>query len=71
MLDLPSHLPDLSNKLSFTVMSYNVLAQNMINRECYPYTSQNALKWANRKVAQTKEIAQINPDIICLQECAN
>lgn len=72
MLTLPTSLSvDIAaTKHTFTIMSYNVLAQHMINREIYPYTSATALKWATRKANLVKEIAQVNADIVCLQECS-
>jgi RNA exonuclease NGL2 len=59
-----------TGKHTFTVMSYNVLAQHLINRSYFPYASSNALRWATRKPNLAEEIAQINADIVCLQECS-
>jgi RNA exonuclease NGL2 len=62
---------EVVGKKSFTVMSYNVLAQGMINRSWYQSCSPSCLRWNNRKVSLTKEIAQLDADIVCLQEVSN
>jgi len=70
MLALPTATTD-ATKRTFTVMSYNVLAQHMINREWYQGCSPTSLRWNTRKVNLTKEIAQIDADVVCLQEVSN
>lgn len=62
---------EVVGKRTFTVMSYNVLAQGMINREWYQSCSGTSLRWNTRKANLTKEIAQIDADIVCLQEVSN
>ncbi|XP_050360692.1 protein angel homolog 2 isoform X2 [Nymphalis io] len=61
---------DKSNGFRFKVMSYNVLAQYLL--ECHPYlykecTPRN-LKWKVRSARIYDEILSISPDILCLQE---
>ncbi|XP_063372704.1 protein angel isoform X3 [Cydia amplana] len=58
------------NPLRFRVLSYNVLAQYLL--ECHPYLyteckSQN-LKWKVRAARLYDEILKLSPDILCLQE---
>ncbi|KAL4717557.1 hypothetical protein ACJJTC_000706 [Scirpophaga incertulas] len=61
---------DASNNFKFTVLSYNVLAQYLL--ECHPYLytecSPTNLKWKIRSARIFDEIISISPDIICLQE---
>ncbi|XP_063546977.1 protein angel homolog 2 isoform X2 [Cydia strobilella] len=58
------------NPLRFRVLSYNVLAQYLL--ECHPYlytqcTPRN-LKWKIRAARLYDEILKLAPDILCLQE---
>ncbi|XP_063393957.1 protein angel homolog 2 isoform X3 [Cydia fagiglandana] len=58
------------NPLRFRVLSYNVLAQYLL--ECHPYlytecTPRN-LKWKVRAARLYDEILKLAPDILCLQE---
>ncbi|XP_045489913.1 protein angel homolog 2 isoform X1 [Pieris rapae] len=55
---------------SFRVLSYNVLAQNLL--ECHPYLYKDCtptnLIWEERFLKIFNQIINANPDIICLQE---
>ncbi|KAI9284778.1 Endonuclease/exonuclease/phosphatase [Umbelopsis sp. AD052] len=55
------------SKLSFTLISYNILAQALIKRELFPHSG-NILKWKTRKAMILKELKEFNADILCLQE---
>lgn len=48
-------------------MTYNTLAQALVNRKRFP-TSGNSLRWASRSKVLFEEIADYSPDILCLQE---
>ncbi|XP_034839394.1 protein angel-like isoform X1 [Maniola hyperantus] len=54
----------------FRVMSYNVLAQYLL--ECHPYLYTNCglqnLNWNSRAAKIYDEILSLSPDILCLQE---
>ena len=58
------------SSLKFSVMSYNVLAQNLL--ECHPYLYRDSpgpvLGWPYRWQGIKREILDIQPDIVCLQE---
>ncbi|KAK9875648.1 hypothetical protein WA026_009446 [Henosepilachna vigintioctopunctata] len=57
-------------KFFFTLMSYNVLAQDLVenHRYLYKHHDNDALGWQVRWVNILKEIGDANPDIICFQE---
>ncbi|XP_060070892.1 protein angel homolog 2-like isoform X2 [Ylistrum balloti] len=54
----------------FTVMSYNVLAQNLLEDNMYLYykSEEKYLQWNYRKHLLLREIQEHLPDILCLQE---
>lgn len=54
----------------FTLMSYNILAQQHIDSQpsLYRDHNPNALQWEHRFDALKREIDEISPDILCLQE---
>ncbi|XP_033736218.1 protein angel homolog 2-like isoform X2 [Pecten maximus] len=54
----------------FTVMSYNVLAQNLLHDNMYLYlnSEEKHLQWDYRKHILLREIKEHLPDILCLQE---
>ncbi|XP_059059834.1 protein angel homolog 1 [Achroia grisella] len=58
------------SSFKFKVLSYNVLAQYLL--ECHPYlytgSSSKNLKWKVRAARIYDEIVNLAPDIICLQE---
>lgn len=49
------------------IMTYNVLAQALVNRDIFP-DSGSILKWKNRSKVFPKELITYSPDILCLQE---
>lgn len=55
---------------TFTVMSYNILAQNYVDLQptLYEFHEPESLKWPHRFNALKREIDEIDPDILCLQE---
>lgn len=55
---------------SFTLMSYNILAQHHIDSQPSLYNNHesDALCWTHRFDALKREINDISPDILCLQE---
>lgn len=52
---------------SFSIMTYNCLAQTLIRREMFP-ESGPALKWFMRSKVLLHEIKHYNADVCCLQE---
>ncbi|XP_044749357.1 protein angel homolog 2-like isoform X2 [Coccinella septempunctata] len=67
---LSSHNKGGNKKFVFTLMSYNVLAQDLVQNHEYLYREHNkqALQWEVRWLNILKEIGDANPDIICFQE---
>ncbi|XP_053488830.1 protein angel homolog 1 [Ictalurus furcatus] len=69
---IPSHTAciDPETKFDFTIMSYNILAQDLLeaNSELYAHCSEHVLTWENRLQNILKELLTWEPDIICLQE---
>ncbi|KAG7328504.1 hypothetical protein KOW79_008448 [Hemibagrus wyckioides] len=61
---------DPGSKFEFTVMSYNILAQDLLeaNLELYAHCSEYTLAWENRLQNILKELQTWEPEIICLQE---
>tara|TARA_B110001450_G_scaffold220096_1_gene215408 strand:- start:47 stop:1639 length:1593 start_codon:yes stop_codon:yes gene_type:complete len=53
---------------TFTVLTYNVLADLYATTEMYGYTPQWALSWNYRRQNILKEIVMHDADILCLQE---
>ncbi|KAJ3673918.1 hypothetical protein LUZ60_005910 [Juncus effusus] len=62
---------NLNGTGTFTVLSYNVLADNYASNEAYSYCPSWALSWTYRKQNLLKEIVGYHADIICLQEVQN
>ncbi|KAJ3027012.1 hypothetical protein HDV00_011467 [Rhizophlyctis rosea] len=57
---------------SFTIMTYNILAQCLVRRDLFPYCGPADLKGATRFPMILDEITrQHKPDIACLQEVDN
>lgn len=54
----------------FSVMSYNILAQNYIESQpsLYAHHDPKCLQWSHRFDALKREIDGIDPDVLCLQE---
>ncbi|KAJ3281458.1 hypothetical protein HDU79_010740 [Rhizoclosmatium sp. JEL0117] len=61
---------NLCDSHSFTVMSYNVLADTLLHRHphLYRHLPHNLLAWAVRVKAIGDEISRFSPDVVCLQE---
>lgn len=66
----PLDEPTNSSKFTFTLMSYNILAQHHIDSQpsLYQRHSPDSLNWSHRFDALKREIDHISPDILCLQE---
>ncbi|XP_045168084.2 protein angel homolog 2-like isoform X2 [Mercenaria mercenaria] len=62
--------PSWHRGFEFTVMSYNVLAQNLLedNYNMYYNSPHKVLDWKYRKKQLLKELRYHSPDVICLQE---
>lgn len=56
--------------MPFTLLSYNILAQNLLEAHPYLYRHHDgrALPWNHRNYRLVQEILSINPQILCLQE---
>ncbi|XP_009870804.1 PREDICTED: protein angel homolog 2 isoform X2 [Apaloderma vittatum] len=61
---------DSEAKFDFTVMSYNILSQNLLedNSHLYKHCRQRLLIWTYRFPNILQEIKQLNADVLCLQE---
>ncbi|XP_026184756.1 protein angel homolog 1 [Mastacembelus armatus] len=68
----PAFTPFPFTKVSmdFTVMSYNILAQDLLeaNQELYAHCPLEVLDWSYRYFLLLEEIQKWAPDILCLQE---
>jgi len=53
---------------TFSLLSYNVLAQRYATTQTYGYTPSWALEWSYRKDAILHDMTEPGTDIICLQE---
>ncbi|XP_058470530.1 uncharacterized protein angel1 isoform X2 [Solea solea] len=62
--------PFTKTSLNFTVMSYNILAQDLLeaNEELYIHCPLEVLDWSYRCSLLLEEIFKWAPDILCLQE---
>lgn len=58
------------NCTTFTLMSYNILAQGLLDsmKDLYRHNEPHALLWENRLNRLTEEISNIQPNILALQE---
>jgi mRNA deadenylase 3'-5' endonuclease subunit Ccr4 len=54
--------------LSFSIASYNVLADSYVQPQWYPNVEPESLQWDRRKFALAERIARLDADIVCLQE---
>ncbi|XP_051252134.1 protein angel homolog 1 isoform X1 [Dicentrarchus labrax] len=63
-------LPFTKPWMDFTVMSYNILAQDLLeaNQELYIHCPLEVLDWSYRCSLLLEEIRKWAPDILCLQE---
>lgn len=72
MVRLPAHIAtvrsDERSLQSFTVLTYNILAQDHIYRTAYPYCGKHTLKWNQRKSRLAAELEAYDADIVCFQE---
>ncbi|XP_010549782.1 PREDICTED: carbon catabolite repressor protein 4 homolog 1 [Tarenaya hassleriana] len=64
-LDSDGHL---SSTGSFTVLSYNILADTYASSDIYSYCPPWALSWQYRRQNLLREIVGYRADIVCLQE---
>ncbi|KAM9154373.1 protein angel homolog 2 isoform 1-T1 [Pangshura tecta] len=57
-------------KFDFTVMSYNILSQNLLedNSHLYKHCRRPVLMWGYRFPNILREIKQLDADVLCLQE---
>ncbi|KAF3515836.1 hypothetical protein DY000_02061719 [Brassica cretica] len=56
---------------SFTLLSYNILADAYASSEIYSYCPTWALSWTYRRQNLLREIVKYHVDIVCLQEVQN
>ncbi|KAL0724697.1 hypothetical protein Bca4012_039296 [Brassica carinata] len=56
---------------SFTVLSYNILADTYASSDVYSYCPAWALSWTYRRQNLLREIVKYHADIVCLQEVQN
>ncbi|KAK1893542.1 Protein angel like 1 [Dissostichus eleginoides] len=63
-------LPFTKASMDFTVMSYNILADDLLqaNQELYTHCPLEVLDWSYRCSLLLEEIQKWEPDILCLQE---
>ncbi|ETW00968.1 hypothetical protein, variant [Aphanomyces invadans] len=64
-------IPTASTGVTFTLMTYNVLAQCYVKSSFFPYCDPKALRWKRRSAMLIGQIKAFSPrpDILCLQEC--
>ncbi|XP_058170308.1 protein angel [Anopheles ziemanni] len=57
-------------RFEFTLMSYNILAQDLLDGHAFLYANNNphALPWPQRYERLIAEINAVHPDILCVQE---
>ncbi|KAI4803666.1 hypothetical protein KUCAC02_025327 [Chaenocephalus aceratus] len=62
--------PFTNASMDFTVMSYNILADDLLqaNQELYTHCPLEVLDWSYRCSLLLEEIQEWEPDILCLQE---
>jgi CCR4-NOT transcription complex subunit 6 len=53
---------------SFTILSYNILADCYCTHRHFPYCDERWLRWDYRRKLITAELLKLNADIVCLQE---
>ncbi len=58
------------DETEITIMSYNILAQDLIDKHTYLYNRHNSrdLSYDNRSERLFHEMKMIKPDILCVQE---
>lgn len=58
---------DLDSRTSFTLLTYNILAEKYATSQMYGYVPSWALVWEYRKQMILHEVLSYDADIICLQ----
>jgi mRNA deadenylase 3'-5' endonuclease subunit Ccr4 len=53
---------------SFSIASYNVLADSYVKPQWYPNVDPEVLRWDRRKFALAERVERLDADIVCLQE---
>lgn len=53
---------------TFTLLSYNILAEKYASTQMYGYVASWYLSWEVRKQMVLHELLSYDPDILCLQE---
>lgn len=68
--NIDSKCEDSENKFDFSVMSYNILSQNLLedNSHLYRHCRRPVLHWSFRFPNILKEIKHFDADVLCLQE---
>jgi CCR4-NOT transcription complex subunit 6 len=56
------------NRLGFTLLTYNVLAEIYATSDAYPYCPAWALPWNYRRRNILRELINLRADVMCLQE---
>ena len=56
---------------SFSIATFNVLTQTLINRAAIPFASKTDLKAKSRQPLVPKELFNLESDILCLQEVSD
>src|SRR5262245_7884071 len=54
--------------LSFSIASYNILADSYVKPKWYTNVDPEVLRWDRRKFALAERVARLDADIVCLQE---
>ena len=62
----PTTLP--ADALPLTLLSYNLLAQSLVRRDLFPYSSRSSLKVAFRRDNLLAELLEADADVMALQE---
>jgi len=57
-----------ANRLGFTLLTYNVLAEIYATSDAYPYCAPWALPWNYRRRTILRELINYRADVMCLQE---
>eukprot|EP00316_Scyphosphaera_apsteinii_P004727 CAMPEP_0119298266 /NCGR_PEP_ID=MMETSP1333-20130426/469_1 /TAXON_ID=418940 /ORGANISM="Scyphosphaera apsteinii, Strain RCC1455" /LENGTH=503 /DNA_ID=CAMNT_0007299329 /DNA_START=234 /DNA_END=1745 /DNA_ORIENTATION=+ len=57
-----------ANRLGFTLLTYNVLAEIYATSDAYPYCAPWALPWNYRRRGILRELINYRADVMCLQE---
>uniref|UniRef100_A0A182YD93 Endo/exonuclease/phosphatase domain-containing protein n=1 Tax=Anopheles stephensi TaxID=30069 RepID=A0A182YD93_ANOST len=65
-----THDPSARDRIEFTLMNYNILAQDLLDSHAQLYSEHDpqALPWEERCKRLTAEIERIDPDVLCVQE---